>query len=334
VTTTQSDNFDHTPAADILISALRQEINRHIIGHQDLIEDLIAALLAGGHVLLEGVPGLGKTMLARVVAETISLDFSRIQCTPDLMPADIIGTRIVMQQEHGARQFEFQPGPLFTELLLADEVNRATPKTQSALLEAMEERQVTVGLEQHKLAETFTVFATQNPIEMEGTYPLPEAQLDRFMVKLTAQFPSAQALATIVDRETIGSKAKVETILQANMLSALRKQVRDIALAQHVRDYAVSIIVATHPSETNTVADISRYVRHGASPRGLLSVVLTAKARALMQGRANVSFDDIDAAVKPALRHRLIQNFEGEAQGLNTDDLLESVLHATARPSA
>ncbi|MEM7405403.1 MAG: MoxR family ATPase [Pseudomonadota bacterium] len=322
-----SDTVEAGPA----LERLKREICRHIIGHDQLVDELLAAVLAGGHVLLEGVPGLGKTLLARVLGATLGLPFARIQFTPDLMPADIIGTRIVMQDEAGQRQFEFQPGPLFTELLLADEVNRATPKTQSALLEAMEERQVTVGRDQHQLSRAFTVLATQNPIEMEGTYPLPEAQLDRFMLKLTADFPNAEALATIVDRETAAERAPVEQVFDFAQLDGLRKQTREIALARHVRDFAVGIMLATHPDHDTAPAEVRRYVRHGASPRGVLSMILTGKALALMDGRLNVSFDDIATVAAPALRHRVLLNFEGEAAGVNANTLVASIVEATPR---
>lgn len=307
-------------------------MTRHIVGHGALINEVIAALLAGGHVLLEGVPGLGKTMLTRVLGRCMGVEFARIQFTPDLMPADIVGTQMVMESDAGGRHFEFKPGPIFTELLLADEINRATPKTQSALLEAMEERQVTVGRQRHELTAGFMVLATQNPIEMEGTYPLPEAQLDRFMLKLTAQYPDADALARIVDLETGTESSPVKQVLDTDALVQMRKATREIALARHVRDYAVQIVLGTHPASDST-DDVKRYVRFGASPRGLLSIILIAKATALASGRPNVSFDDIRIAALPALRHRLLLSFEGEAENVVIDDVIRGIIDATETPA-
>jgi MoxR-like ATPase len=311
------------------LDALRAQIQRRIVGHHDLVDGILSCLLSSGHVLLEGVPGLGKTLLVKTLSDALHLEFARIQFTPDLMPADIIGTQVVLQDEQGRRHFQFQPGPVFTQLLLADEINRATPKTQSALLEAMEEKRVTVGRAAHALQEPFMVLATQNPIEMEGTYPLPEAQLDRFMLKLNAAYPDAAALSQIVDRATGAPMPAIEAVLTAAELIELRELVRSVVIAGHVKDYAIRLVLATHPGNAEATAMVRRSVRHGASPRGLLSMVLTAKARALFAGRINVSFDDLAAAAPAALRHRILLNFEGEAEGTKVEDLIAQVIHET-----
>jgi len=311
------------------LEALRTQIQRRIVGHRELIDAILACLLASGHVLLEGVPGLGKTLLVKTLSDALHLEFNRIQFTPDLMPADIIGTQVVLQDEEGRRHFQFQPGPVFTQLLLADEINRATPKTQSALLEAMEEKRVTVGRTGHRLQEPFMVLATQNPIEMEGTYPLPEAQLDRFMLKLNAAYPDAEELALIVDRTTAAPMTHVEPVLSAREVLELRTLVRSIALAGHVKDYAVRMLLATHAASAQATPMVRRYVRHGASPRGLQAMVLIAKALALFAGRINVSFDDLATAAPPALRHRILLNFEGEAEGVDIEELIGEVINET-----
>ena len=311
------------------LGALQREIDRRIVGHRPVIQGILAGLLAAGHVLLEGVPGLGKTLLVKSLSDALQLEFSRIQFTPDLMPADIIGTQMVMLDDEGGRHFRFQPGPVFTQLLLADEINRATPKTQSALLEAMEEKRVTVGRSGHPLAEPFMVLATQNPIEMEGTYPLPEAQLDRFQLKLTASFPDEEELSRIVDRTTGSALPEVRAVMGAEELAWLRTLVRQVVVAEHVKSYAIRLVLSTHADHPNATSRVRRYVRHGASPRGAQSLVLTAKAFALFAGRLNVSFDDIEAAAAPALRHRLLLNFEGEAEGVTSEDLVEELLRET-----
>jgi MoxR-like ATPase len=311
------------------LDALRQQIQRRIVGHHDLVNGILACLLASGHVLLEGVPGLGKTLLVKTLSDALHLEFARIQFTPDLMPADIIGTQVVLQDDAGRRYFHFQEGPLFTQLLLADEINRATPKTQSALLEAMEEKRVTVGRTGHALQEPFMVLATQNPIEMEGTYPLPEAQLDRFLLKLNATYPDAGELSQIVDRTTGAPMPAVEAVVSARELMELRELVRSVAIAGHVKDYAIRLVLATHPGNPEATPMVRRYVRYGASPRGLLGMVLTAKALALFAGRINVSFDDLAAAAPPALRHRILLNFEGEAEGIDVEDLIAEVIRET-----
>jgi MoxR-like ATPase len=311
------------------LDALKRQIGRRIVGHHDLIDGILACLLSSGHVLLEGVPGLGKTLLVKTLSDALALRFARVQFTPDLMPADIIGTQIVLQDDQGRRHFQFQQGPLFTQLLLADEINRATPKTQSALLEAMEEKRVTVGRAGHALEEPFMVLATQNPIEMEGTYPLPEAQLDRFLLKLNATFPGAEDLADIVDRATGAPLPAVEPVLDAAEVLELRELTRSVVIAGHVKDYAIRLALATHPANAAAPPRVRRYVRHGSSPRGLLAMVLAAKAMALFAGRINVSFDDLAAAALPALRHRILLNFEGEAEGADVEDLIAEVVRET-----
>ncbi len=311
------------------LDALKRQIQRRIVGHHDLVNGILACLLSSGHVLLEGVPGLGKTLLVKTLADALHLEFARIQFTPDLMPADIIGTRMVLQDDEGRRHFQFQQGPVFTQLLLADEINRATPKTQSALLEAMEEKRVTVGRTGHALQEPFMVLATQNPIEMEGTYPLPEAQIDRFLLKLNVTYPDAGELSQIVDRTTGAPMPAVEPVLSAGELMEFRELVRSVVIAGHVKDYAIRMVLATHPGNAGATPRVRRYVRLGASPRGLLAVVLTAKALALFAGRINVSFDDLAAAAPPALRHRILLNFEAEAEGIDVEDLIAEVIRET-----
>ena len=313
------------------LTRLRQQVGQRIVGHARLVDGILACLLASGHVLIEGVPGLGKTLLVKTLSDAMHIRFSRIQFTPDLMPSDVIGTQMVMQDERGGRHFQFQPGPVFTQLLLADEINRATPKTQSALLEAMEEKRVTVGRDTHALDEPFMVLATQNPIEMEGTYPLPEAQLDRFMLKLNAGFPNASELAQIVDRTTGSELPGVDAVLSAEELIALRKLARDVVMAAHVRDYAVTALMNTHASSEHAPDSVRRYVRHGASPRGLQAMVLAAKAFALFDGRMSVSFDDLRRAAPLSLRHRILLNFEAEAEGVDVETLIADVLDTVAR---
>jgi MoxR-like ATPase len=312
-------------------AALRAEIGKVIVGQEDIVESTVIALFAGGHVLLEGVPGLGKTLLVRTLSEVLDLSFNRIQFTPDLMPADILGTNIVMETQGGRREFQFQRGPIFAHLILADEINRATPKTQSALLEAMQEHQVTAGGEIRKLVEPFFVMATQNPIDQEGTYPLPEAQLDRFFFKVLVGYPTAQELTEVLTRTTTGVRAEVGKVLARDSLIELMKIVRDVPVASHVKDYAVRLVLATHP-KAETAAPISnQYLRFGSSPRGGQTLILAGKVRALTQGRFNVSFDDIEAVAPPALRHRLILNFEAEAEGITTDHIITQILRDVPR---
>ena len=312
-------------------AAVRAEIGKVMVGQDAVVEGTLIALFAGGHVLLEGVPGLGKTLLVRTLGEALDLSFSRIQFTPDLMPADILGTNIVMEVPGGRREFQFQRGPIFAHLVLADEINRATPKTQSALLEAMQEHQVTAGGELRKLVEPFFVMATQNPIYQEGTYPLPEAQLDRFFFKIIVGYPTADELTEVLSRTTTGAGAKVERVLTREALLDLMKLVREVPVASHVKDYAVRLVLATHP-KTETAAPIaSQYLRFGSSPRGGQTLLLAGKVRALTDGRFNVSFDDIQAVAATALRHRLILNFEAEAEGVTTDHIIGQILKDVPR---
>jgi MoxR-like ATPase len=312
-------------------AALRSELGKVIVGHDAIVEGTLISMFAGGHVLLEGVPGLGKTLLVRTLSEVLDLSFNRIQFTPDLMPADILGTNIVMETAGGRREFQFQRGPIFAHLILADEINRATPKTQSALLEAMQEHQVTAGGEMRRLNEPFFVMATQNPIDQEGTYPLPEAQLDRFFFKILVGYPSAEDLAEVLTRTTTSAKVQVQKVLNRETLLELMNMVRDVPVASHVKDYAVRLVLATHP-KTGTAAPISsQYLRFGSSPRGGQTLILAGKVRALIDGRFNVSFDDIEAVAAPALRHRLILNFEAEAEGITTDHIVSQVLRDVPR---
>lgn len=306
--------------------ALRSEIARVIVGQHEIVEGTLLALMTGGHVLLEGVPGLGKTLLVRTLAETMGLEFARVQFTPDLMPADIVGTNIIVEDESGEKMFRFQRGPVFTNLLLADEINRATPKTQSALLEAMQEKQVTIGGTTYLLEGVFFVLATQNPIEMEGTYPLPEAQLDRFIYKLVINYPTRSDLIEVLRRTTIGEVTHAANILTPDELTEMRTLVRQVIIAPHVEELAADLLLATHPENEGAPESVRKFVRYGASPRGAQAMVLTAKARALLAGRYNVSAADIISVAKPSLRHRIILNFEGEADGLSTDSILDDVL--------
>ena len=312
-------------------AALRAEIGQVIVGQDEIVDGTLTAIFAGGHVLLEGVPGLGKTLLVRTLGEVLELSFSRIQFTPDLMPADILGTNLVMETPDGRRAFEFQRGPVFAHLILADEINRATPKTQSALLEAMQERQVTAGGELRRLPEPFFVLATQNPIDQEGTYPLPEAQLDRFFFKLLVGYPSAAELTEVLNRTTENLQPRVRRVLQRDQLLELQHLVRQVPVASHVKDYAVRLVLATHPKTPTAVPIATQFLRFGSSPRGAQTLLLGAKVRALAAGRFNVSFEDVQAVALPALRHRLILNFEAEAEGVTTDQIIRRVLQEVPR---
>ena len=308
------------------VRAIREEVARVIVGHDELLDLVIIALLAGGHVLLEGVPGLGKTLLVRTLGQALDLRFSRIQFTPDLMPADILGTNLIVQDDSGRRRFEFQPGPVFSQIVLADEINRATPKTQSALLEAMQEHAVSIAGHSRQLEEPFFVLATQNPIEMEGTYPLPEAQLDRFLFKLQVPFPHVDDLRGIIDRTTGPEKPVARRVADGAAILRMQSLARQVPVATHVRDYVAHLVLATHPEATETVEEARRFVRYGASPRGAQALVQGGKVRALSQGRLNVALEDIQALALPALRHRLILTFEGEAQGIDPDDVVRAAV--------
>jgi MoxR-like ATPase len=307
---------------------IEAEVGKVIVGQRQVVRNVLVALIAGSHVLLEGVPGLGKTMLVRTLAEALDLKFSRIQFTPDLMPADIIGTDILEEDEAGGRQFRFQRGPVFANLLLADEINRATPKTQSALLEAMQERTATVANTSYQLPEPFFVLATQNPIEMEGTYPLPEAQLDRFLFKLDVTFPSSDELLEILDRTTREREPHADIAADGQAIVQMGLLARQVPIASHVSDYVVRLLLTTHPDDENAPPLVQRYVRYGASPRGAQAMILGAKIGALLDGRYNVSFADVRAIASHALRHRLILSFEGEAEGVTTDQVIAELLEA------
>ncbi len=306
-----------------------EQVGRVIVGLDETIEEVLVCLLSGGHALLEGVPGLGKTLLVRTLAAALDLEFSRVQFTPDLMPADIIGTNIVQTDEDGARGFQFRRGPIFGNLILADEINRATPKTQSAMLEAMQEGAVSVARRRHKLPQPFFVLATQNPLEMEGTYPLPEAQLDRFMLKIRVPSPQLGPLVEILDRTTGTAAPEAEKVVTGKRVEQMQQDVRQVVVAAHVKEYIGRLVLATHPGSEYAPEQVSRLVRYGSSPRGAQAILLAAKVLALRDGRANVSFEDIRRVVRPALRHRLILSFEGQAEGVDPDAIIESVLDAT-----
>ena len=303
-----------------------QEIAKVIVGHADIVHGVLTCLFVGGHALLEGVPGLGKTLLVRTLSDVLDLQFNRIQFTPDLMPSDIMGTNIINETPDGQRVFTFQKGPLFAQIVLADEINRATPKTQSALLEAMQEHSVTVGGVIHRLQEPFFVMATQNPIEQEGTYPLPEAQLDRFFFKLVVDYSTREELATILDRTTRGDWPRAEKVMDGASIQRWQAVARSVLIAPTVQDYAVRLILATHPQGPFAAGATNRLIRFGSSPRGAQALVLAAKIRAMLDGRFNVSFDDIRKGYLPALRHRVLLNFEAQAENISPDTVLGEIL--------
>jgi MoxR-like ATPase len=304
---------------------VESEVGKVIVGQTEVVRHVLVSILAGGHVLLEGVPGLGKTMLIRTLGEALDLKFSRIQFTPDLMPADILGTEILTDQD-GRREFRFRPGPLFANLVLADEINRATPKTQSALLEAMQEASVTVAQQTYHLAEPFFVLATQNPLEMEGTYPLPEAQLDRFFFKVNVDLPNAQEMVEIMDRTTGKETSSAGKAVSGADIVEMRALARAVPIASHVKEYIAHLILATHPEDANASPLVKKYVRYGVSPRGGQALVLGGKVTALMAGRYNVAFEDIHAVAPAALRHRLLLNFDALAEGIRTDDVINELI--------
>jgi len=306
---------------------VRAEVGKVIVGHADIVDGVLICLLSEGHALLEGVPGLGKTLLVRTLAQVLELNFNRIQFTPDLMPADITGTNILMEDEQTGRKiFQFQPGPVFANIVLADEINRATPKTQSAMLEAMQEHHVTVAGKQYRLVEPFFVLATQNPIEMEGTYPLPEAQLDRFLFKLIVPSPTMAELSVIVDRTTGTETPQINKVLNGEQLMAMRAVAREVPVSSLVRDFAVRIILATHPRSETATDMVNQFVRFGSSPRGAQALIKAAKIRALLDGRYNVAIEDVSAVAPAALRHRVLLNFEGEAEGIASDAVVRDIV--------
>jgi MoxR-like ATPase len=322
------------------VRTLREEIGREIVGHGEVVQDVLLCLFCGGHALLEGVPGLGKTTLIKCLGRVMALATSRIQFTPDLMPADIVGTNVLVQEEVRAagasaetrRIVRFQKGPVFANIVLADEINRATPKTQSALLEAMQEQTVTVGGTTYALDAPFVVLATQNPIEMEGTYPLPEAQLDRFFFKLALGYPDAAEIAAIIERTTAAASPECRPVMGARDVARIKSLVREVPVASHVRDYAIRLALATRPGSAEATELAGRYVRYGSSPRGPQAMVLAAKARALFDGRLNAAFEDVRAAARPALRHRILLNFEGEAEGITAERLIDDILERVRPP--
>ena len=313
--------------------ALHREISTVIVGCDDIIEGVLTCLFANGHCLLEGVPGLGKTMLVKTLSDTLDSEFSRIQFTPDLMPADIVGTNMVLEDEKGRREVSFRPGPIFANILLADEINRATPKTQSALLEAMQEHTVTVADKTHVLEEPFFVLATQNPIEMEGTYPLPEAQVDRFFFKLIVESPSHEVLVEILNRTTSKDTPEAGIVIDGKKIVQWREFVREVIVAPKVMDYAVSLVRATQPGNDVAPEKVNTYVRFGSSPRGAQALLLAGKVSALRAGRYNVSFEDLRKAAHPALRHRILLNFEAEADNVSSDAVIDSILETLETPT-
>ncbi len=312
------------------LDRIRQEIGKVIVGHQDVVDGVLICLLSGGHVLLEGVPGLGKTTLLRTLSRVLHLKYSRIQFTPDLMPADIVGSMVIETDERGAKSLRFQPGPVFANLVLADEINRATPKTQSALLEAMQERTVTSGTTTHEIETPFLVMATQNPIEMEGTYPLPEAQLDRFLMKILVNYPTREQLNQIVERTIHRDEIDLDTVADRAVILSVRAMCREILVAPHVQDFAVDLVLATQPEDSHAHDLAKKYIRYGSSPRGAQGLVESARVLALMRGRLHVSADDIQDLAPSVLRHRIILNFDAHADGQTTETILREIIRSVA----
>jgi MoxR-like ATPase len=326
--TMNADTFRETARA------IEEQVGQVIVGQETLVRQTLVTLLAGGNALLEGVPGLGKTMLVRTLAQAVDCNFARIQFTPDLMPADIVGTNLIVEDDQGRRQFQFEPGPIFANLVLADEINRATPKTQSAMLEAMQEHSVTVAKVTRKLPEPFFVLATQNPLEMEGTYPLPEAQLDRFFFKIDVPFPTVDELVEIANRTTATSVPQAKPAADAAEIRAMQSLARGVPIAPHVTAFAARVLKASHPQDPSSPNAVRDFVRYGSSPRGLQAMILAGKIFALLDGRYNVAFDDIRQAATPALRHRLILNFEAQAEGMNGDKIIAGILEAVVPEEA
>lgn len=317
-----------------IVAAIETQVGQVIVGQAELVRHTLVTLLAGGNALLEGVPGLGKTMLVRTLSQAVDCSFSRIQFTPDLMPADIVGTNLIVEDEQGRRQFQFEPGPIFANLVLADEINRSTPKTQSAMLEAMQEHSVTVAKQTRRLPEPFFVLATQNPLEMEGTYPLPEAQLDRFFFKIDVPFPSVADLVEIANRTTVSTMPSASPAADGEKIHAMQALARGVPIAAHVTEFAARLLKSTHPNDPESPAAVRQFVRYGASPRGMQAMILAGKIFALLDGRFNVAFDDIRQAALPALRHRLITNFEAQAEGMTSDLIIAEILKALAAEKA
>lgn len=309
---------------------LKEELAKVIVGQQNIVDGVLTGMIAGGHVLLEGVPGLGKTLLVRTLSSALHAKFSRIQFTPDLMPTDIVGTNIFVEGENGQRRFQFEKGPIFGNIILADEINRATPKTQSALLEAMQERSVTVGGVSHQLDSMFFVLATQNPLEMEGTYPLPEAQLDRFLFKLIVAFPTSQDIETILGRTTETTQPVIEPRFETSRILEMSQTARSIPISDTVRRYAIDVVMATHPEHEMAIPMTRQFVRYGSSPRGAQAIILAAKIKAILDGRFHVSQADIQAVAPDCLRHRILLNFEGQAEDIKTDDIIQKILQSVS----
>ncbi|WP_206406625.1 MoxR family ATPase [Clostridium sp. ATCC 25772] len=320
--------YDMEKVKDIIdkINVIEGEISKAIIGQKDVVRQVIIAILAGGNVLLEGSPGLGKTQLVKTLSKVMDLPFSRIQFTPDLMPADVVGTNIIMKDKEGNSSFSFQKGPIFSSLVLADEINRATPKTQSALLEAMQEHTVTVGTNTYTLQEPFMVLATQNPIEMDGTYPLPEAQLDRFLFKLMVPFPNLEELKEIMNVTVKNNKINLTNVITGEEILKIRRILKEVPMSASVEEYALKVVLATHPEYENAPEITKKYIRFGASPRAAQALITTSKIRAIMEGRFNVAFEDIEYVAYPALRHRFFLNFDAMADGIKSEDILEKIL--------